>query len=787
MSPRSARHAPGRRHAPPARIPIARALALGPALAIALSPAARAQTRTWDGSTNASWSVAANWSSNNVPDTLGETAVLDNGGIANQPTLDLNATVGQTNVTAGTLTIGAVLTSPVSLAGTGNLAVNAGRDLVGNVSKGGTGTLANNGTVTGNLAVSAGVCNNAGVVTGTTTISGGTLNVNAGSNLADAQSLTVNGGTVNLNTTEMVGTLSGTGGTIDIDNGVALTTNVASPATYAGVVTGAISTPNALFLAKAGAATLTLTGTSTISGPGRVAVSAGTLAVTGSGAIGDSVNIALASGAILQINGSKTIGALSGAGGAVALGSGTLTIAGMAPGVAAMSSPAVISGTGGVTVNAPGFTQTLSGANTYTGPTTINAGTLRLGTSNAIALGSSLVVNGGTFDLVASSNTLAGVSLQSGSIVGSGVLASQTPIDVRSGVVSAPLGGTSGLNKTGAGTVFMGAASPYVGPTSVSAGTLNLTGSGSVASAALNVSGGALNLDAGALPSIADVVLSGAGTLGVAGAVDFANLTQSGGVVAATVSGTIALTNAYAQSGGTTSGTLDINASTFSQSGGATIAAGTTVTSSGAQSLQQGTILGVLDGSGPVTVSIGTTTVGGRIDATSLAVRNAGTLRAGGAALSSAANLTVEDGLWAMTAPTMLQALRVDPNGTVASAALIGSYRPLMVASFIGGGRLELNSSLGATGSPTDQLIVSAGSVSGTTTVRVRNSNGPGDQTTGDGILLLEIIGASPANAFALEAPGFVRAGEYSYELAKVGDNWFLQSEFVGLFRDSFE
>ena len=762
-------------------------------LAAAILPwlASPAPAQVWDGGgANASWNTANNWNPNGVP-AAGTSPTVSGAGAPNaNPLVDSNTNAySLVTVSGGAVTVNATLSAmQLAIIGTGSVTVGVFGGVLGNVGVGSGGVLTNNGTLSGSLGVSGGTATNAGFVSGPTTISGGTLNLNAGSNLSDTQSLVVNDGTVNVNIAEIVGPLSGAGGQISFSNNVALTTTVAGSATYSGGMTGTIVTPNATYLAKTGTGTLVLNGPSTVAGPGRILVSAGTLAAGNGNAIADGTHVSLATGTTLRLDANETIGALTGGSGtAVSLGANTLTIAGLAPASTALESAAVLSGTGGLTVNAPGFTQTLTGASTYTGATTVTAGTLRIAANNVIANFSNLLVNGGIFDLAGQSEQVFGVSLQSGAIVGPGVLATSTGIDVRSGTISAALAGLVGLTKTTAGTVALTGANTYLGSTVVADGTLDVRGTGSLASTVIDVNGGRLNVDDGALPATAVVTVRNTGALGLASVMGIGSINQSGGTLVAIGPNIINLSGAYAQSGGGTGSALDLNAASFSQSGGATIGTGTTVTSTGAQSLQGGTIAGVLDGTGAVTVSGGTTLVSGRIDATSLSVTGGGVLRAGGASLSGSANLVVSNGRWEATAPTMLQSLQVAANGVVDFGTFAGSYRPVMVASFAGGGTIELNTRLGSTGSPSDQLVVSSGSVTGTTTLRVRNTDGLGAQTTGDGILLVEINGASPADAFVLDAPGFVSVGDYRYTLAKVGDHWYLQSTFSALFADGFE
>ena len=91
-------------------------------------------------------------------------------------------------------------------------------------------------------------------------------------------------------------------------------------------------------------------------------------------------------------------------------------------------------------------------------------------------------------------------------------------------------------------------------------------------------------------------------------------------------------------------------------------------------------------------------------------------------------------------------------------------------------GVVVLNTALGNSASPSDLLVIK-GNSSGTSTLRVSNAGGLGAATTGDGILVVQVDGTSDAS-FVLDG-GAITAGQFSYTLHKVGNNWFLQSAAV--------
>ncbi|MBB5413898.1 outer membrane autotransporter protein [Paraburkholderia sp. HC6.4b] len=95
------------------------------------------------------------------------------------------------------------------------------------------------------------------------------------------------------------------------------------------------------------------------------------------------------------------------------------------------------------------------------------------------------------------------------------------------------------------------------------------------------------------------------------------------------------------------------------------------------------------------------------------------------------------------------------------------------------GGLLAMNTELGDSSSLTDLLHVS-GSTSGSTGVQVTNTGGLGAQTTGDGIKLVQVDGASNGQ---FSQVGQVQAGAYEYTLYKGGvgvdassGDWYLRS-----------
>lgn len=96
------------------------------------------------------------------------------------------------------------------------------------------------------------------------------------------------------------------------------------------------------------------------------------------------------------------------------------------------------------------------------------------------------------------------------------------------------------------------------------------------------------------------------------------------------------------------------------------------------------------------------------------------------------------------------------------------------------GGSLHLDTVLNDGVVDTSDILVvdSATTGSGATQVFIANAGGAGAETGDgptDGILVVQVLGASSGNAFALGAP--VAAGTYAYDLVQAdGQNWYLQS-----------
>ena len=292
-----------------------------------------------------------------------------------------------------------------------------------------------------------------------------------------------------------------------------------------------------------------------------------------------------------------------------------------------------------LTQSGTGTTQ-LTAANTYTGMTTVSAGTLNLQSSgNAIAstgntadvvvsgtgtlalLGGDQIVNtanvavsGGTLSMGNSSDTVHGVQLTGGSIIGTGgVLASTTAFDMQNGSVSAGLGGSAGLTKSSGGTVSLSGANTYTGTTNVTAGIL--TTSGTMATTAVSVSSGAsftgTNTGANsAMATNAAVTNNGAMSLAASQTISTLNGTTAGATLAVARGSTLNVTG-----GGTYAGAINDISGTGA---GANLTAGGSLTLQGNNAYTGATVVsagatlavtgsGAVGGTSSVTVNSGAT------------------------------------------------------------------------------------------------------------------------------------------------------------------------------------
>ena len=323
-----------------------------------------------------------------------------------------NTYSGGTTLTAGILYINNGGTASASAIGTGTFAINGGTidstvsgvtvetnnalTLGGSFTFGGTNNL-NLGTGAVSNTVNPTVQLNG---TGTTLTLGGVMTNNYA---GGAQTTTVNGA----GNTLVLGGYVLSNSSTNYTDVIAGSGNV----TITGAVTNGLSSSSGL--TYNGTGTLTLSGANTYSGATTISsgtVQAGVVSVAGvSGALGlnSAVSLANTAGATLALNSFSTqIGSLSGggaAGGNVTLGSATLTDVQTTP----TSFAGMISGGGGLTLNGPGGTLTLTGANSYSGATSVvNSGTLALSNNSGAVLGATAVTVGNGTLLINGTNTI---------------------------------------------------------------------------------------------------------------------------------------------------------------------------------------------------------------------------------------------------------------------------------------------------------------------------------------------------------------------------------------------
>ncbi|MGF6094767.1 autotransporter outer membrane beta-barrel domain-containing protein [Pseudomonas sp. 18175] len=97
-------------------------------------------------------------------------------------------------------------------------------------------------------------------------------------------------------------------------------------------------------------------------------------------------------------------------------------------------------------------------------------------------------------------------------------------------------------------------------------------------------------------------------------------------------------------------------------------------------------------------------------------------------------------------------------------------------------GKLALQTVLGADGSASDKLVVSQGTLSGTTGISITNLGGAGAATLQDGIQVVQAINGATGSASSFSLAGPVSAGAFNYYLFKGGvtagtaENYYLRS-----------
>jgi len=631
-------------------------------------------------------------------------------------TLVLNASNGYTGGTAlngGTLVLGndkALGNGLLTAANGTTLDSNTAVTVRNNVALNGALTIAGsnamdlNGTVSG----AGGLIKNGAA---NLTLSG--VNSYAGGTLLNAGGLIVGNGAALGSGTLAVGGAA----TLDNTQALALANNIALNAgltvqgsqdlTLNGNISGAGS------LTKNGASTLTLNGANSYTGG--TYVNSGTLVLGTGGSLAATGIVSVASGATFDLSagqGAQVFGTLAGAGN-IKMGTNSLLAGGSADGTFGGS----VSGTGTLVKQGSG-TQTLTGANSYTGGTLVADGTLRAGSTTALVQGTGYqVLTGAVLDL--NGNALLASSLSGGGTVALG--GGRLTADIAAGSASTYMGivvGSGDLVKTGAGALALTGGSAFTGGVQLKQGSIAL--------------GHAQGLGTGTLAMDDGTVIS---------------LIANG----MTIANNLAMT-------GTNDPVIDTGANTATWAGAIT---------GGGFLTKQGT--GVL-----TLASAGNTYTG----ATDVAQ---GTLKAGAAnTFSSASAHTVASGAvldlagYSQTVASLNNSGAVNLSGSTPGAVL------KVTGPYVGNnGKLGVSTVLGADGSATDKLLLSGPSAiaSGSTTVQIANAGGLGAQTGSQGIQVISTEnGASLQPGSFTLAGGHVDAGAYEYRLTQTAQGAALHS-----------
>ncbi len=372
-------------------------------------------------------------------------------------------------------------------------------------------------------------------------------------------------------------------------------------------------------------------------------------------------------------------------------------------------------------------------------------------------------------------------------------------------ILNNPVAGTGGLIVHGAGTTYLTAVNTYSGGTFLDGGTVSATADNNLGatSGGLTFNGGTLRWGAsfdtarsialtqnngmldtsgfngtlhGVVSGVGGLIKDGAGTLKLTNA----NIYRGDTLIQ---DGTLALTGAGsigASSRVVANGTFDISGTTAGDSVKSLAGVGTVNFGGEALTLTQArdTFAGEFAGTGNFSLTGGYQTLTGD----SSAFAGASEVRGGRLSVNGALGGTMDvfggrlQGIGTVGDTTNHLGGIIAPGNSIGTLTIGGNYTS-------NGGALEVEAELGTANSPADLLVITGDGMLGTgqTLVSVINVGGSGGKTTGDGIKIVEVGGASAADVFALAGPAI--GGAYRYDLFQNGvvdptdGNWYLRSE----------
>jgi len=511
--------------------------------------------------------------------------------------------VGFTTVSGGILQAGSSsafgTNSNLSIAGGATLDLNNNPNVFNTLSGAGTLTLG-----TANVTIVSGANNTfSGMIMGTSNsqfIYAGSDKLTLTGTMSSIPTIAISGGGIlNVASLNGIGSIlfeTITNGTLQFSTGVTASTSMTLSAANANIDTdgsvvtlsGNIGGGGSLTKTDAsGIGTLTLSGTGNAYTGGTI-VSVGTLQISNSGAFPPNGT----TGTPLSINGGATFGmqgnsitisSLSGAG-SLSMGAGTATVT-----AGGTSFSGAITGSGGFVYSGNGTILSLSGANGYLGTTTINGTGILNVTQSAFNNTSSELIFSGAGGTLQAQNPLTNSTPIL--LTANGVIDTNGNACAFSGQIS----GSGTFTKQGLGTLTLSSAtSNYTGQTNVFRGTLT---AGS-ATAFGNTS--ALNIKGGAVLDLANQSISVTQLIGDTGStlkLGSGTLTITGGTTTNVFYGVISQTGNVILSGG---------APTFL---GTNTYSGTTTIQSGASfnTLNLGSTSNVIFGTGGGTLTMGST------------------------------------------------------------------------------------------------------------------------------------------------------------------------------------